>query len=1226
MKKVKKISLWTVGVLGFLVLLLAIFLLVLPKFINIEPIHKRIMANLSREVGGHVTYQRVDLSFLPLPRMVVHGVAVSIPGKTKGSIEAATVYPKLLDLLAGRVELRGLALESPHFRVDLPERHQGEGRAPEGGGHLLAPFPLNLPVEDLALENGKLEIYRSGETLLSLQNIEAALESRDSVIRFDLSGVSNVVERFSLKGRFEPETFKGQGQIDLVRIKPQVLTQALLQDSDFRLGQSLANLKLTITMNGPEAMAGKFQGSVPSLRLNRGKGQLSVKAGSFTGSIQKAKDRTTVSLNSLTIDQPQMTLATTLVLEKTSPRIRVKVEGKGVDVPSTRKAALDFLGDEETVREIFDIVRGGQLPAVTFETGGDSAEELGELKNMVIQGRMEQGMIRVPGVGMGLTEVTGDTVISKGILKGENLGARDGKTLGRGGKIEVGLEGENAPFHLDIQLDADLAVLPLFLKKVVDSKALIKELDRIEGLSGKATGRLVLGDRLDAVTPQVDVSQFNLSAKYEPLPFALTVTGGRLVYDQAGIRLENVKAGMGKSSVSGISGRVDLGKDPSMDITYRGSTIHLGELFPWVKAQKGLWHADPKDLQSLEGLLTSTGARYRGPFSDPKSWQVALSGKLEDITLESSLLPGPMKVSQGNFRVAHRPGYQKTTLEGLQIAILDASFQASGILSDYMAGLNRVEMSVQGTVDKEVVRYVGSRFQVPPHLHVKTPITLSRSQFVWERGKQISLQGDAAVQQGPRISIDLVDKAQELNIRELRIHDEESEAGFGLNLKEDEIRARFKGHLNQKTLQGLFVEQPFPWGDIKGDVQAQVFLSAPLKSTAQGFLEGDDLIIALGLKEPVRIDRISLKARERHIDIQSAGLLYQDHQLALKGGVDFSRAGFKIDLDARAGDLDWDDLAPLLKEEQPEEAEAKKETSPQIKKEQAEKGEPKKETSRKLEVEGVVRLQAESFKYRRFVWKPLHVDITPDSGGVRIDVKEADLCGISTPGILSVKGGEISLDFRPKAENLSIGPAVSCLWGEAVRGTGTLDLHAEIRGEGTPDQLVRSLEGFINYDARNGRIYRDMVVTNILSFLNITEILRGRFPDIGEEGFAYRSITYRSRIRDGKLIVQEGVMDGEPADIVFEGNADLENLNMDLTVLVSPAKTANWIIRHTPLVGRIMGGNLITIPVRVTGPPDHVKVEPIPTTMVGGGVLDMMKRTVELPFTLIHANPSQEKK
>jgi len=245
---------------------------------------------------------------------------------------------------------------------------------------------------------------------------------------------------------------------------------------------------------------------------------------------------------------------------------------------------------------------------------------------------------------------------------------------------------------------------------------------------------------------------------------------------------------------------------------------------------------------------------------------------------------------------------------------------------------------------------------------------------------------------------------------------------------------------------------------------------------------------------------------------------------------------------------------------------------------------------------------------------------------VRIDVKKADICGISTPGVLKVKGGEVSVDFKPVAENLPLEPAVKCLWGEKFRGTGTLDLEGHIRGTGKPEQLLQSLKGHLNYDIRKGRIYQDIILTNVLSFLNITEILMGRFPHFAEEGFAYHSITLRSKIKENKILVQEGTIDGEPADIVFEGELDLKEQNMDLIVLVSPVKTANWIIRHTPIVRRIMGNTLITVAVEIKGPVAHPEVHALPASAVGGGLIGMMKRTVMLPFDLIHANPSQEKK
>ncbi|MBW2208891.1 MAG: AsmA-like C-terminal region-containing protein, partial [Deltaproteobacteria bacterium] len=293
----------------------------------------------------------------------------------------------------------------------------------------------------------------------------------------------------------------------------------------------------------------------------------------------------------------------------------------------------------------------------------------------------------------------------------------------------------------------------------------------------------------------------------------------------------------------------------------------------------------------------------------------------------------------------------------------------------------------------------------------------------------------------------------------------------------------------------------------------------------------------------------------------------------------------------------------------------------------AEKGEAKDASPKRLKVEGIVRFKADSFTYKRFTWKPLHADISMEAGKLGIEVKKAStMCGISTPGVINITGGEISLDFKPVAENFSVESANECLYKEQKIASGTANLHAEIRAKGDPDKLLNSLEGSLDFSTRDGQIYKDASALKILNFLNFTEVFRGRFPHIGETGFHYSSGTLKGNIKEGKLKIHEGILDGDPADIVFEGEIGLADNDMDLTVLVAPAKTANWLIRHTPIIRRIMGGTLVTVPLKVTGPRDNLEIKTIAPDAVGGGLTGMLKRTITMPFALFHADPSEEKK
>jgi len=67
---------------------------------------------------------------------------------------------------------------------------------------------------------------------------------------------------------------------------------------------------------------------------------------------------------------------------------------------------------------------------------------------------------------------------------------------------------------------------------------------------------------------------------------------------------------------------------------------------------------------------------------------------------------------------------------------------------------------------------------------------------------------------------------------------------------------------------------------------------------------------------------------------------------------------------------------------------------------------------------------------------------------------------------------------------------------------------------------------------------------------------------------------------------------------------------------VSPLKTVDTVVRNIPLVGNILGGSLVSIPVKVTGDINDPTVVPLSPSAVGSGLLGTMKRVFQLPFTL----------
>ncbi len=87
--------------------------------------------------------------------------------------------------------------------------------------------------------------------------------------------------------------------------------------------------------------------------------------------------------------------------------------------------------------------------------------------------------------------------------------------------------------------------------------------------------------------------------------------------------------------------------------------------------------------------------------------------------------------------------------------------------------------------------------------------------------------------------------------------------------------------------------------------------------------------------------------------------------------------------------------------------------------------------------------------------------------------------------------------------------------------------------------------------------------------------------------------------------------------IACEGNIDLVDSKMDLTILLAPFKTADRIVDFLPLVGHVLGGKLISIPFRVKGDLKDPDVIPLHPAAVGSGVLGILERILKLPIAII---------
>jgi len=927
------------------------------------------------------------------------------------------------------------------------------------------------------------------------------------------------------------------------------------------------------------------------------------------GAVYLFKDKLLFSISNLKLGNPQLNLSGKLdirrTLPSTSPKVNLELMGKDVDVGSTRKATLDLIGESPVVKEIFEIVNGGKVPFIQFTSHGESMEELGELENITIKSNISNGEIFVPKVDLDLTDVTGDVTISKGILKGKNLKARMGASNCLDGSLELGLEGKDALFHLDLTLEADLSQLPPILKRVVHNEAFIKENLLIDNVKGRATGRLVLGESFASINVFVDISQFNLSANYRQLPHRLTINDGRYFMEGNTSSIKNASGSMGNSTFDEVSGQINWDDIPHLKIASGRAKIELKEIYPWLLSSK-IISGKLQDLKNVKGILALSSMSLNGPFLEPKKYQFQIEGGFQNLNLDSSLLPGSLAASKGNFSITSK----NISMTDVQTRVHDTSLKISGTLKDYLKGLSLVDMTFEGEIGPDVTRWVEDAFFRSPLFRLKPPISVSTAHLTWSNQQQTTFSGDLSVKKDIKITTNFSVNPEKLTIEKLIIQDQVSNASIKLGQKNRIMDVLFVGSLQKETLDNIIEKNEFLKGQMKGDLYAHVLLDQPFNSTLKGELAAKNLVFPRETKPPLIINDLSLTTKKDVLQVESARLALGDNTFDLKGNVTLSAPAPNLNMDLYADSLNLDQL--------------KLDLSKNTKKNDD-------QTAEKLyayPVRGMIKAKIKHLTYNSLTWEPFEADIRFNDRAAGVSITDANVCGITTLGVLEITPQEVTIDLKPSAQNQELTPSIKCLSDKSAKIVGEFNLEGNIKAKGTAQTLMQNINGDLKFYTSKGRFHAGRsfrILIKIFSILNVTEIFKGKLSNPETDGFAFNSIHAKADIQNGKIALSEMIIDGTSMNIVCQGYIDVVNKQMDITALVAPLKTIDFFIAKTPLIKDILKGSLVSIPVGIKGHLENPRVTPLPPSKVGSGLLGIVKRTLQLPVKIIQPIPQGEK-
>jgi hypothetical protein len=1224
-----KLALLAAGLLLFFV---GVLLVLLPTVIvNRSETKAAIERYLSAAGGGQVRFEWVKLILFPRVCATAGDVRLEMPAQVSARAVEIDVCLKLLPLMRGKVVADSVKVQSPviHLPVaPIASADHGPGLSnPRLIVARMADLVKQIPESTIELADGRAELAGPGGERFEFHNLNLRLHHSGQGLEWSLQGESAIAKTFSSRGRWEGDAFKGTASFQLTDFRPQSLQAFFLPGTSFQVLDTRVDLDVSVALDGPGRASATIAGNAPTLAFGYKRRESHLSVDRFNAQLELSEERLAVSISELLARTPRAALEFSFVIdEKAHPKIDIDLKGRG-DLAGARDVTLAMLHEIPEVRLVCDILRSGDIPQIHVNLHGDTRNELADLKNLLINGRLENGNVYIPWIDLDVNEVSGDVLIAEGILEGRDLKARYKGTHGENGTLRVGLSKSNPVLQLDIFARAELSALPPLLARVVPDPAFRQEVALVQEFSGTTQGTLQLKGTHTDVSVQVKASDLDVKARYQAIPYPLRLQGGEFAYDRDSIRLRGVDVAIGDSKLFKHDLTIGLSGNFPLECSSPKAVVDPSEILNLFRDRPPFNH-----LQRLDGILTFNNWQLKGQAFAPSTWMLVSAGTMQDLSIESALLPGVLSLPSGRFdwqgqtvRYESAKGsINRSEIKGLVVEAdwtgpprvqlraleLDASINdVSHVLQSFPE--TAIEAAalypMNGTARMREVRFQTRLLSEGPILDQleavlkdavitsalsELPLTLIAGRIGWESSKLDFQVARASQGQSEIQNLSVHEDWSDNGDLELRADSALIECGeifpqlmsvAGLASLREDVRG-IQGTLNASniSLKGP-LHDPRRWriqaiSEFKGIAVTTTFLDDPIE-LPMGRL-------TFAETDATAVERTAFHLASTHVRIGADSAV-------LAGDIVLSAADTTLNLDITAEAVDWNKIEKI---------------SDRVARRRKADSRP---------VRGRLALRLERLVIDPVHLSPVYADVQLAAEGTRIEIERAGFCGMTFIGRMAFDGPMVDAYLVPVVDVMPLDGVVACLSEEKSLFSGNFNLEGNLTVTARREDIVRALNGRLTFVAEDGTIRQSILFARLFSLLNLTEIYRGKLPDFRSQGLEYKRSTAMIVVKDGKILISDWSIDGPTLWMGSRGQIDIASQEIDFTIMVSPFKTIDRIINSIPGLRWILGGRLVAIPMKATGNLEDPQITALSPSAVGTSILEMIERTLLLPVEII---------
>ena len=1211
MNRIKHVAMVLVAVGGTLLILATAARFLIPHLLNNSNLGNHVRREISALVEGDFQFDRFDFAVFPSPHAVLINPQLSIPDRFSASVEAIELYPDVISSLTGHITVNSVAIKRPEATVWISPKYDEAQRAHLQFGSSKLPGSLvktlsRLPViKHGTVSQGRITLIHNRTAAATFENLDAELQNMADAITIDAAAASKLVKKITLKADIHPGKGEGGANLDIGGLDLGAVTAVFSPDLSAKVEDGTADISIALAVHGGGDAVLDFNGSIPHVRLSESGQAVDLDTLKLSGTAELKPSVAVITVAEFHLDSPAIHVCGNAAFSDSDPQIRFDLKGQGIDVSSTRAAALAVAGSGPAARTVFEILKEGTIEELTVSGQADDPRGLADLDNLVLHGSLVNGNVFIPGAGLELADVSGTVNLSKGILSGQGIAARWQQSRLRQGRFEIDLTKDQLLLSVDTKTDIQAADVPKILTKFITDKSFSGELERIDDITGSATGTLSLAGELDRLDIAASAVGINVSVRHRGLPFQLNITDGGISYDSSRLHIERLSGSMGTSVFTGLSGNINLGKAKAFAVTSGTSHIVLKDMLPWLSSFRPI-SGITQYYGGGKGMLHLTEIQANGSSADLDHVHFKLAGELQDLTVQDlPAQPGPLVIASMN--VAADP--QTLVFTDVQAHMLDGSVNVSGTYPDYMEKHpQEISVSFAGHAGPRLVGWITELGSLPPWLKLR-PLRFRESQlsYAFQGGHKVS--ADLALQEGLELITEFSLAKGNLDVDSLKVQDNLSKVSLTARKKGTHLDVSYDGTLHESTLDSVIHLPMLQGGSIDGKAKASLNVEAIADFSFQGELSGKQISVLTVPEKTLMLKKISVNGVPGHLNITSADLSWDGAAASVTGKI-WPGAGTlpKFALDVGADTIDMDLLMKSI---------AGRKHGQETTQEQQ---------SMASQLEGDVHVKVNRFIVRGYLMQPLEADVRFREDTVDATLDKAVLCDIPGAGTVTLTGKQLSFLVRPNVQAQELSSILECLFDKQFKADGTLDVTGSLSGHGSLKELARSTTGQAEIRVSDGHIYHDLIILNLLKFLNFSQILTGRVSaeNMMEKGVGFDRFEAQVRLQNGILIYDKFVLDGDEFKLGGSGRMDLLTKRLNFTLLVAPLKASSNMLAHIPLIGEIFE-TIDTIPLQVGGPFKDIHIIPLAPSAVEKELGHVMSETLGIPLKLVHLDVFREK-